>query len=200
MHTTTKSCIPHTLDLNHCLSGSVTSSSQYIKANASSPLLPLSYRDNTLSTHFVLFNIWSHSIYTISHWFTLKTPVPAPQPPISPSPSAFTVLHLWSLSEHQTVHCGDGCGHLTTGWAVYSCVSTSCGTKTWHMNVFNSSPLSLSDWFTMVAAMCQWICYAAGSRVIVGPQLVLLVPFKLCMRQWRRDRRRKKQREKKQPL
>lgn len=98
--------------INHYLDVSLRASVQCTTL----PQLPLSYPDNTLSTHFFCL-IYPAILSTPSPTSgpKLKSPVPAPELPISPSPSAFTVLHLRSPSEHQTVHCGDGCVHLTTG-------------------------------------------------------------------------------------
>lgn len=133
------------------------SSPQPLKTTVSQ--LSPSYVDNALSTHCAL-QYTHHSVGTSSNSGPLlRSTLPVPPPPISPS----TISHMWSLPQHQTVHRWDGSGHLTSGWAICSCVSPSRSTNTWWIITSSNSPPRLSDWFTMVPLMCQNISYAARS-------------------------------------
>ncbi len=55
-------------------------SSRLMYHPATSPQMPPSYLDNTLSTHFLLFNISSQSVHTISYqWSPAQTALPCSQ-------------------------------------------------------------------------------------------------------------------------
>lgn len=98
-------------------------------------------------------------------------PLPGPQPPIPPSPDVATVPNMWSLSEHQAVHSGDGCGHLTTGEPVYSgWLYKTAATSTWPMNAFSTSPLpaDLQWWQQCASEFVMQLRRGGGITVVLN--------------------------------